>query len=503
MPEDLTETRTPPLRRSIRRAFKDPNSYYFSCAVAIGCLVSLYRAVHIASLPYEVNFEEGPLARVAQALTLGASLYSIPNGPPYELSPYGPIAYYLIALPIRLFGISFTPPRLLIVVLGVACAVMIALLLRHWTGSLWTGAVFGAVFLTMPTVLQWLPVLRVDLIGLMFSLLGIYVFTAWKRWYVSIAFFVAALLCKFLFLSAPAACFLALLLKRDWKRAIQFAGSYVALAGAIVLYWQCQSHGWFAFHTLWIQAHHRFRPFFAVLSVFKELRDNVVLLLVIVLAVMLSSHHSYQLRRDAVVPAIYFVTSFFIMFARGKSGADSNYFLEWEAALCLCAGLAYNFLRGESQRLGPRLPRVVLPLLLACAALGSVFWTIHHRDNLKLASLKQCGDAYHFVNEHPGDRVLSDNVGAAFMARKHPLVSDPFMWGQEVIGGRWPDTQILDLIRSRQIDLIVLSEKLEELKDDPSNRWPPSVLDAISRNYTLTKTYACTEAEAAYLPATR
>ena len=482
----------------------------FFCAVALGCLVSLYRAEHIASLPYEVNFEEGPLARVSEGLTRGAALYPIPNVVPYELNPYGPIAYYLIALPIKLFGLSFTPARLLIALSGLACALTIALLLRHWTGSLLTGAVFGAVFLTMPAVMQWLPILRVDLIGLMFSLLGIYVFTTWKRWYVSIVFFVAALLCKFLFLSAPAACFLAMLVKGDWKRAIKFAGTFVGLAGAIVLYWQHQSHGWFAFHTLWIQAHHPFRLVFAVPSVAKELRDNVLLLLVTVLAVALSSRRPRQLsqlrqlgqlRQAAVLPAIYFMTSFAIMFARGKAGADSNYYLEWEAALCLCAGVSYTVLRGESRRLGMRL-RFVLPVLLACAAWGSVLWTIHHRDPLKLVSLEQCGDAYQFVNEHAGDRILSDNIGAVFMARKHPLVSDPFMWGQEVMGGRWSDTQILRLIRSRQIDLIVLNGKLEELRDDPANRWPHSVLDAISSNYILRKTYTCGEAEAAYEPAT-
>jgi hypothetical protein len=287
-----------------------------------------------------------------------------------------------------------------------------------------------------------------------------------------------------------------MLVKGDSKRAIKFAGTYIALAGAIVLYWQHQSHGWFAFHTLWIQAHHPFRLVLAVPSVFKELRDNVILLLVTVLAVTFSSR---QLRQAAVLPTIYFMTSFAIMFARGKSGADSNYFLEWEAALCLCAGLGYSFLRGEGQRLGTRF---VLPLLLACAAWGSVLWTIHHRDHLKLGSLEECGDAYQFVNEHAGDRILSDNIGAVFMARKHPLVSDPFMWGQEVIGGRWSDAQILRLIRSRQIDLIVLNGKLEELRDDPANRWPHSVLDAISSNYILTRTYTCGEAEAAYEPAT-
>jgi len=495
MSRDLTESRMSPLHKPIPPVLRDSNYYYF-CAIALGCAVSLYRAVHIAALPYEINFEEGPLARVAEALTRGAALYPIPNVVPYELSPYGPIPYYLVALPIRLFGLSFIPPRLLIVFSGVVCALLIALLLSHWTGSLLNGAVFGAVFLTMPTVMQWLPVLRVDLIGLMFSLLGIYVFATWKRWYLSIVFFVAALLCKFLFLSAPAACFLTLLVNRDWKRAMKFAGTYGALAGAIVLYWQYQSHGWFAFHTLWIQAHHRFQPRFAAISVLKELRDNVVLLLITVLAITVGFQ---QLRQAAVLPAIYFMTSFAIVFARGKSGADSNYSLEWEAALCLCAGLSYRFLRVEWRRLETRF---ALPLLLACAAWGSIFWTIHHRDQLKRASFQQCGDAYQFVDKHPGDRILTDNIGAAFVAGKHPLVSDPFMWGQEVLGGRWSDSQILNLIRSRQVDLIVLSEKLEALRDDPRNRWPPSVLDAISRNYNLAKTYTCSEAEAAYVPAT-
>ena len=62
----------------------------------------------------------------------------------------------------------------------------------------------------------------------------------------------------------------------------------------------------------------------------------------------------------------------------------------------------------------------------------------------------------------------------------------------------WPDTEIVNLIRSRQIDLIVLG--LPAGRQTVQYRWPNSVQDAIGQNYRLVQVFGCEDARYVYQP---
>jgi hypothetical protein len=109
-----------------------------------------------------------------------------------------------------------------------------------------------------------------------------------------------------------------------------------------------------------------------------------------------------------------------------------------------------------------------------------------------------CRQAYKYVKDYPGGRILSENLGAVVTAGKFSPVFASFDWTRQVVDKGWPDTEIVNLIRSRQIDLIVL--------ESPATRqtqqlgWPNSVEDAIEQNYRLVQVFDCYDARYVYQP---
>ena len=94
------------------------------------------------------------------------------------------------------------------------------------------------------------------------------------------------------------------------------------------------------------------------------------------------------------------------------------------------------------------------------------------------------------------------SVNYAYLADITP-VSDPFAWTREVVDSGWPDADIINLIRSRQVELIVLAHDVRTVKADSSqDRWPKSVAEAIEHNYQLVRTFDCAAANFVYQPET-
>src|SRR5262249_2511943 len=146
----------------------------------------------------------------------------------------------------------------------------------------------------------------------------------------------------------------------------------------------------------------------AVTRMLSEFRDCWAYLVLVALATCIRK--SEIPRKALTFPSMYLATSFIVMFARGKVGADSNYFLEWEAALCWCAGVGYSVLRS-----GPKISnwtKPAVPAMLAAYVLFFVAWVNLHRQLPTYRFLSGCRDAYQYVKNYPGDHFLSDNVGA-------------------------------------------------------------------------------------------
>lgn len=464
----------------------------FFFAVALGVLLTFARVAAHVSLPFQIDFGEGYTLAGASRIAQGLSAYPRPTEPPYVIECYGPIPLYLMALCVKAFGLSFTMPRILVIAAGVWCAVLIALLLGYWGGSRQVALAFGLLYLTRPLLQIWLFRARVDLIGLAFALTGFYIFARWRHWYFSVPFFVSAVFCKLTFVAAPLACFLYAALRGEGQKALRLAAWCLVLGGLVFLYAQRETQGWFAFHTIWGNAGHPYSLLHAAASLRTEMAGDYFLF---VLALVLAYY--VRARPELWLAPIYLGLSFLVSLTVGKMGSDSNYFLEWQAVLCLCAGLGYQLMRTHCD-LGSVIPSA-FPVTLALLTLVGFHGVTLDPGFVGYAG--GCRQAYDRVKNHPGRRILSDNLGALVMAEKPFVVFEPFQWGREVLSAGWSDADVVGMIRSRQVDLIVVDEDVETMKRDPmQDRWPPDVVDAIQQNYRRTEESGCPYARIFYEP---
>ncbi len=73
------------------------------------------------------------------------------------------------------------------------------------------------------------------------------------------------------------------------------------------------------------------------------------------------------------------------------------------------------------------------------------------------------------------------------------------MWARQVLRGGWSDTDVVEKIRERQYDLIIVKGSRKPGKVDArEGRWTEPVLKAIAENYDVTRRFACEDANVAY-----
>lgn len=470
------------------RTLLETVEWLFGLAVAFGCFMAVEDAARVIHLPYQLNYVEGVILSGGLRIVQGQPLYPPPGEFPIVLNQYGPVFYWLVATLLKLFGIGFTASRVLVVLSALLIALLLALLLHHWTRSWVLALSFGFLYCSLPLLRGWLFLVRVDLTGIALTLAGLYVFVRFpRRWYLSVPFLVAAIFCKYSLVAAPGACLLYLLAKREWRKTLMFGGATGLLSLLAFLGLQHGASGHFAFHTIFSHADpYTFSHFLMTL--------NPVIQAHSILMVLAAGLAVYDLsRREISLPVIYFALASLTAVTSGKYGAVENHFLEWLAAACLCAGLCYHALRTNPYGTG------ALTVVLAALAVSVLALPPQEEPNPRLLD---CDQAYAFVENAPGQRILSENVGAVVMAGKPVLLSDPFVWTWLVKRQGWPQATIDNRVRSRSFDLIILYASAGSLRrSEVYNRWPLSFLTAVEQNYKPAKYFTCQDAGVIYEPA--
>ncbi|MBZ5512708.1 MAG: hypothetical protein LAN70_16290 [Acidobacteriia bacterium] len=488
-------------------------------------------------LPFQVDYEEGNILNALARITHGLTPYPDPHAMPNILNPYGPVAYYLLAIPGKLFGVSFLWPRLVIVACVMAICVFVALTITRLTGSALTGVVFGAIYGTLPVVESWSAVLRVDFLALALSTAGVYVFcrevtkedseedgakglpiarpgsdqidnrkSAIENSYrvsssvssvvnVSLfapALFVAALFVKCTYIAAPLACALWLITRKQGQQAVRFAATMAAMCVVALAIATGATRGTILTHLFLTHSD----PF--SWSVYLLRLTDVIArhrVLVALAAVLLIPG---LLRRRISLPALWLVVATLTAVSAGKLGSNWNHFLEWPAALCLCAGLGWE----KMSRIRPRALALVMAVVVT-AWLCIFLWRDRTLPFDPYATVQDCDRVYALVKQYPGDRVLSENVGALVLAGKTVWVSNPFVYSQLVMRGGWPDTGLERMVRSREFDLIVAQwnyPMYPNFMSDGAERFSSGVVKAIVENYRAVQMYQCTDANVIFEP---
>ena len=448
-----------------------------------GTLLVILRCIPLIVSPYQLDYGEGLILDGALRIRHSQTLYPNPFGFPVIVHVYGPVAYAAEALVLPGGRASFPPGRLLVLTCSVALSLLVGIILRHLTGSWWIGLSFGFLLLTLPAFRFWLYLLRADVIGIVFSVMGIALFLfREERWFRSIPFFALAIFCKYTLVAAPVAVFFHLILHRKVRQAFGFAMGLSMTSILPFLFLQAKTDGWFAFHMFSTHPdRYSLTQFFALAAV------------VWVSAPVVTALALWWVANDFRgkmwgFPSIYFAVSGITALTAGKLGSTTNHFIEWMVASCLCAGLGYSRLLSKYAARS-----ISLTVLLSASILVGVI--AQNRPSVQPSrELAECDQAYLYVKNSPSSRVLSESLGPMLLAGKPILVSDPFVFGQSVQHGVWPDRQVEELIRERYFGLIIMSRDPPQIEVQGSDMWPRSFVTAVERNYRSVKQFDCRDA---------
>ncbi len=447
-----------------------------------GAIYAVVNDIQRSRIVHQLDYEEGNILNAAVRINHGLTPYPDPRGWPVVINPYGPIPYYLTAVPVHFAGPSFGPARAVVIIAGVICALLAGLLVRQFTGSALLGGAFGCLFLSQRLVELWMPVLRVDFVALALVLLGLYVFARFPRWWALAGVLLAiAIFTKFSFLAAPCACFMWFGLRTEWKRAIQFTAvvsvSIVALFGAAIL----ATHGAFAYDVFmtegspmnWLQLPSFYRLVFV--------SDPLLLLMGLAAVVWAVSKRRFDL------PVLYAIFAIMGSLTAAKVGSNMNHLIEFVVAFCILVGWFVGEWVKRTDMAG-----------LGAAAIAVVIsvWVLMLPLPPSGRPVPQCMSIYRAVAELPSDRILSEDVGLLVVNHKSVWVAGSFAYALLAQSGKASDTELQKRIRDKWFDYIILAATPEY----PSTRWSPEVRQLIAENYVAVGRFACRDATLVYVP---
>lgn len=480
------------------RRFARLSLLVLSTAAAACAVWALVTVVQRAELPYQLDYEEGNILNAAVCLTHGLSPYPNPHVLPSVINPYGPVLYLLEAALVKIFGLTFFPGRLLVIISGIAAAALIASIIRRENSSagvspavarascpssLAAAIAFGSLFLCSPFVQFWWPLLRVDLLGLALTLAGLALFLREpRRAWTTAALLIAAIYTKHTLLAAPAACFVWAILNQQQKAAIRLLIACVTFGAIVFAAGEVFTHGVLAFALF--RTHPDPYRWSEYPSALRQVAEVNPLLVILAAALLIGDLRQKKLS----LPLLYLIFSAVAVLTIGKAGSNSNHLLELIAALCLAAGAGFKYLLDLNG------VRLLIPLTLA---LLISYLTVDHARHLAFEPRNSaCDQIVGLIRQQPGPYILSENTGAVVLAGKSPLISNPFVYTQLVKYAGWPDNQLVNMLQSRQVPLVLIDQSRRQL-------WSKPVMDTLHRNYHVSGLYDCRYAGLAFVPNNR
>ena len=432
--------------------------------------------------PYGLDYGEGVVLDGVRATLEGRTLYPPLDESFYAVSIYMPLYVWVCAAVAWLTAPTFLVGRSVSLVLTLVCGGLIYALARREGASRPWSAVGAGLFLTSIPVVAWGAYMRVDMMGLAFSLGGLLALSAGASPLWAGLLFSLAILSKQSMLAALFGASLFLAARRRW-RDLGLLLLATSLPVAAVCAWQMvATEGWFLFHTVKANGVR-----YSVSWASRYLGEGLVphtALAVLALAGWWAAGCPGSPRRPSLLTG-YLIGACGAALMVGKVGAVVNYFLDYVAALSILAAIGISRVVGEGE------PRSLYREAFVAAAL-----LIH------LGAVTRMPDIAEYVETLPAMRrvtsllaesrgpVLSDDPSVVAGAGQR-LVLEPFQATQMDLSGIWSAGPLVARLRQGDFPLIVLRFDPWNLEDRlpdgtwASGRWSDAMAAAVRHAYRV------------------
>lgn len=446
-------------------------------AVVLGnLLIWTYEAFIALTTPYSMDYGEGFVMYYAKNWGL---MYDPISSPPYLVTNYPPIYPTLAGIINNIFNDIFFTSRLLSIVSSLSIAGIISSIVYRESpsNSVFTGIISGFLFLFSTITSEWGMYARVDILGVCFGISAIfwYLTRSGKSQLIGAALFsLLALFTKQSLFAAPAAIFLSLMFKREYKQGAIFAVGLgtvglVLLAGLTYI---TGGQAWLHLVEYNQNSFSFYRMFAATKSIF--INHHPILLGFAGATVLLH----YEDIPSVLV--FYFFTGGVASLLVGKVGSGPNYFLSFLVATTTLAGIFLS----KSQ-----FPKSISnitsanqnPMTILIAVLLIVQFSLFIVPPSGAFAGANTADS---VIENSNGPILSEDSGL-LVNNNQKVLYQPFIMRQLMISEKWDQSPVVQSISHKQYRYIILQFNVTNEGDWHTSRWSPDQIRAIDENYEL------------------
>ena len=467
--------------------------------------------------PCELDYGEGIVIWQAQHVSHLAAAYAPITRYPFIVFHYTPL-YQAVSLAIsKLTGDLLLAGRLVSSLSSLGICLVIGWLVyrvapaRSSRIAATGGALLGAALPCGLFNMKWAPLMRVDMLGLWLSLGGLSMFilarTTFQR-FAACVLLVAAIYTKQSLIAGAVSCLLVAAIM-NLRQATKMFLFFVALGGAILAGLSVATHGEVIKH-IFLYNVNRFSMLIFLNRVKEDIHETLPVfgLALIAAAIPISYVVSAIFRRDLAptrrfllssryrfalfVFSVDFIVSGVFSLAAGKSGANFNYFLEWNLSACVFASLlvARLFWSGRSNKISPAVAiAYLLPLLMLGEQVTSSTHSlkvVHSKRNIMIEEAQNAAALEDILKKSP-DPVMSEDMTLLYRAgRRVPF--EPAIVTELAATHAWDETPLLDMIRNREFSVMVINESNR-------SRYSPSVWRAVHDSYRPGGTYSLADGD--------
>lgn len=474
--------------------------------LAVHFAVYLRYALTATRYPFELFDAEGIVWQQA-TLIPGESMYGDINRFPFIVFHYPPV-YHLAVRAVAALGLNpLLAGRSISLAASLVTGALAASLAFRATrskagriASLAGGATAGLVFFCFLPVVACSPLMRVDMLAIALSFLGIWFATESvsrpRLLFVAMTFFVLATFTKQTCVAASLATMAVMVLVNPrLTMKVSCYGLLLGTTALLVLTWS--THGGFLRHIVLYNINR-----FSFVLLAHELLEVVPQLGFVALALVsivigwkqLREQRTWKnavsLRRDLAsdeavrlmaLLTLYFALSTCTLVTLGKSGAGLNYFVEWMGILSVLIGTLVATVVGHQVvkpgSASPVLAVAVLLILMMQVLRSPASWDFGFADVSRSQQLRELVTK---VSSAPGP-VLSDDMILLMKAGKQ-VPWEPAIFGELARTGQWDERKIINLISDHYFDFVITNGH--------DNLYTPAVATAIATAYPRTEEYA-------------
>lgn len=460
--------------------------------ILIGLLVYFIFYVLNASIsityPYQIDYGEGFLLNQARLLAEGSNIYKDISNLPYTIGNYPPVYPLISSLFIKLFGVSFAIGRIISVVSAIFIGLLIFKIIKEKTKMSYIAFISTLLFFASPYIYHWTRLVRVDTLGLLLALAGVYIIYRYtdkntKKIYISSFLFLLALFTKQSLVAAPAASIIYLLFKNRKQGIILFSVLAISCTVLFIL---------INYVTNWQFFNHIVKYNINSFSITHIIGAYVRMMQIHAVLIGFATSYVFYLisrKKESSLFALYFIFSALVAITVGKAGAGVNYFIELIAIACILFGLFLSNLYyqiKETNKETKSLPILSLFTLLIIQLILFAHMPYVKGGTPTYDDFKSANKVSSYIENTSGP-ILSEDAGILLVNNKRVLFQ-PFVFTQLSKQGLWDDSKLTNKIRDGYFSVIII--KFNVTSDNIHEaRFTNAVINSIISNYNYAEKF--------------